>query len=294
MIEHINKVNYKLLDLDPTNIIINKLNKEAKPILKKSNLNQNLVTYAFINNDRRPRLYGLPKIHKDRAPIRPIISACKSPTDNLSWILDRILHPLLCLIPTLVHNSVDFISKLKTLNLDWKSDNIMFIAADIESLYTNVPILEAIGSIIDLCMQFNIDTYGISIEDFRKLLSLALCDNYFKYNDKYYAQGDCLAMGNRLSVIAANCFVYSLEKKLFSKLNTNAKHLCVWVRYIDDIFIIIDKTQISCDLLKLEMESLHSNIKFTYTDVVALKEQRINFLDVCIFITNGILKTECN
>ena len=114
------------------------------------------------------------------------------------------------------------------------SDNIMFIAADIESLYTNVPILEAIDSIIDLCIQFNIDIYGISIEDFRKLLSLALCDNYFKYNDKYYAQGDCLAMGNRLSVIAANCFVYSLEKKLFSKLNTNAKHLCFWVRYIDD------------------------------------------------------------
>ena len=64
---------------------------------------------------------------------------------------------------TLVHNSVDFISKLKTLNLNWKSDNVMFIAADIESLYTNVPILEAIDSIIDLCMQFNIDTYGISI-----------------------------------------------------------------------------------------------------------------------------------
>ena len=44
MIEHINKVNYKLLDLDPTNIIINKLHKEAKPNLKKSHLNQNLVT----------------------------------------------------------------------------------------------------------------------------------------------------------------------------------------------------------------------------------------------------------
>ena len=168
------------------------------------------------------------------------MSAFKSPSDNLSWILDRILHPLLCLIPTLVLNSVDFIPKLNTLNLDWKSDNIMRIAVDIESLRTNVPILEAIDSIIDLCIQFNIDTYGISIEDFRKLFSLALCDNYFKYNDKYYAQGDCLAMGNRLSVIATNCFVYSLEKKLFSKLNTNAKHLCFGVRYIDDIFIIID------------------------------------------------------
>ena len=64
-------------------------------------------------------------------------------------------------------------------------------------------------------------------------------------------------MGNRLSVIAANCFVYGLEQKLFSKLNTYTKHVCFWVRYIDDTFIIIDKTHISYDLLKLELESLH-------------------------------------
>ena len=82
----------------------------------------------------------MPNIHKDVAPIRPIISACKSPIDNLSWIFDRILHPLLYLIPTLVLNSIDFISKLNTLNLDWKSDKVMFIAADIKLLYTNVPI----------------------------------------------------------------------------------------------------------------------------------------------------------
>ena len=75
---------------------MNKLNKEAKPIVKNSNLNQNLVTYAFINNDRRPILYDLPKIHKDGALIKPIILACKSLSDNLSWILYRILHPLLC------------------------------------------------------------------------------------------------------------------------------------------------------------------------------------------------------
>ena len=166
----------------------------------------------------------------------------------------------------------------------------MFIAADTESLYTNVPILEAIDSIIDLCIQFNIDTYGISIDNFRKLLPLALSDNYFKYNDKYYVQGDCLAMSNRLSVIAANCFVYSLEKKLSLKLNTNTKHLCFWVRYIDDIFIIIDKTQTSYGFLKPEMESLHTYIKFTYTDVVVLTEQRLNILDVYILTTYGILK----
>ena len=31
-------------------------------------------------------------------------------------------------------------------------------------------------------------------------------------------QGNCLAMGNRLAVIVANCFVFKLECKLFSIL----------------------------------------------------------------------------
>ena len=53
-------------------------------------------------------------------------------------------------------------------------------------------------------------------------------------------------------------------------------------------FFIIDKTLIFYDLLKLEMEYLQSNIKFAYTDVVALTEQRINFLDVCIPSGNQI------
>ena len=40
------------------------------------------------------------------------------------------------------------------------------------------------------------------------------------------------------------------------------------------------------------MESLHTNIQFTYTGVLALTKQLVNFLDVCILTTNGILKTE--
>ena len=44
MIDHFNRVNNTLLDLDTINIIINKLNREAKPILKKINLHQNLMT----------------------------------------------------------------------------------------------------------------------------------------------------------------------------------------------------------------------------------------------------------
>ena len=47
MIDHINRVTYKLLDYDLTIIIINKLNREAKPILRKSTMNQSEVCYLY-------------------------------------------------------------------------------------------------------------------------------------------------------------------------------------------------------------------------------------------------------
>ena len=43
-------------------------------------------------------------------------------------------------------------------------------------------------------------------------------ENYFEVLEQCYAQGDCLTMGNRLSIVAANCFVYMLEFKLFQLL----------------------------------------------------------------------------
>jgi len=40
-------------------------------------------------------MYGLPKIHKNGAPIRPIISACGTYIYKLAKYLDKILKPLI-------------------------------------------------------------------------------------------------------------------------------------------------------------------------------------------------------
>ena len=104
MDEHINKVGYQKLDQNPP-FIRNKILKIAKPILKKSSINKDIITYSLLNNNRTPVLYGLPKLHKNDIPIRPIVSACSSPTDGLSWIMDRMLQPILKDIPTIINNS---------------------------------------------------------------------------------------------------------------------------------------------------------------------------------------------
>ena len=62
--------------------------------------------------------------------------------------------------------------------------------------------------------------------DISTLLQLALKDNYFEFFGQCYAQRDYLAMSNRLSIVAANCFVYTLELKLCSLLGRTPK---LWI-----------------------------------------------------------------
>ena len=66
----------------------------------------------------------------------------------------------------------------------------------------------------------------------------------------------------------------SSEKNILPKLES---YLCNWRRYIDDMFAHVLPEKI--DLIILELNSYHSNIKFTYE----LKlDSKLAFLDVCV------------
>ena len=52
------------------------------------------IACLTLKNCRSPIFYLLPKIHKQNNPVRPIVSACDSPTENLSSYVDSFLKPL--------------------------------------------------------------------------------------------------------------------------------------------------------------------------------------------------------
>ena len=141
-------------------------------------------------------------------------------------------------------SSKEFIHRLKDLSINWNCKDFYFISADIDSLYTSVPVDLAILSILELLSEYKLDTFGLKYEHINTLLQLSLQDNYFKFDNTFYMQRNCLAMGNRLAVIAANCFVFKLERKLFSILPARP---LFWIRYIDDV---IARVQEHRDALK--------------------------------------------
>ena len=137
------KANYVNLSKDPTRSYIQKLNNVAKPILKRSTIPDHLKTYVLLNNDRVSVMYGMPKIHKKDIPIKSIVSSMGAPFDDIAWILDHILQPLLRLIPIIVLSTKEFIHRLKDLSINWNCKDFYFISADIDSLYTSVSVDQA-------------------------------------------------------------------------------------------------------------------------------------------------------
>ena len=75
------------LSFDDTQRIENKIQKRFLE-LYKSKLKE---IYEFIRpvGSQRPRMYGLPKIHKTGIPLRPILSICHSAKHSLAkWLVD--------------------------------------------------------------------------------------------------------------------------------------------------------------------------------------------------------------
>ena len=91
-------------------------------------------------------------------------------------------------------------------------------------------------------------------------------------------------MGNRLSIVVANCFVYTLELKLF--LGCTPK---LWIRFIDDIFIMDTFDKLHLDIILNNLNNLHPNIHVTST--LAKNTDTTNFLDISIQINQGHLQT---
>ena len=88
-----------------------------------------------------PRIYGLPKIHKDGVPLRPIVNTIGGPIYLLAKYLPLTLKPLVCLRESFFKDYSSFVNTLRDMKFDL-GDNLVIL--DVVSLYTDIPIKEAI------------------------------------------------------------------------------------------------------------------------------------------------------
>ena len=75
---------YKKIHKDPVKKLQKEMNKRLLDLKKQDRLPENIYRILHCKNGLTPRFYGLPKIHKQGTPLRPIAAFYTSPTYQLS------------------------------------------------------------------------------------------------------------------------------------------------------------------------------------------------------------------
>ena len=220
-----------------------------------------------------PQIYGLPKIHKEGIPLRPIVAAIESPTHKLAKELARILSPLAGKSPSHVRNSADFTNQIH--HIPFQETDIM-ASFDVVSLFTRIPVDEALHVISQRLQQDGTlkDRTSIPIPDLCALVELCLKSTYFQFGESFYEQVEGAAMGSPLSPIVANVFMEDFETRA---LDTSPKKPKMWHRYVDDVFVIWPHGDQLLEEFHQHLNRQNPSIQFT---VEREAEGKIAFLDV--------------
>ena len=90
----LNQPTYRTISNDPTTKYKNKLFNLLKFIKTEDGMNEILYKRLYPTGAGSPKFYGLPKIHKEGIPLRPIVSSIGSVSYETSKELARILKSL--------------------------------------------------------------------------------------------------------------------------------------------------------------------------------------------------------
>ena len=271
---------FQRLPADPTKSREESLNRY---LLKLKN--QNAITKATYDHIRARGsqygvLYGLPKVHKQGCPLRPIIASCNTFNYKLAAHLVDIIRPISTNTHTVkdTFSFVDFISS-------YKHNNGVTCSFDVSSLFTNIPLQETINICADKLYSSSTPP-SIPRDNFVKLLEFATKKSHFIFNGKFYDQVDGVAMGSPLAPVLANVFMAEFERKWIDQCSISSAPL-LWLRYVDDTFAVF-RDNAAIQSFYTYINNCHPSISFT---IEIEQDNRLPFLDCCVHKTSSSFQT---
>jgi sugar-specific transcriptional regulator TrmB len=252
------------------------LNRYVYSLLKEGVIDRKLRFQLQSTCSSLSVFYGLPKVHKTGYPIRPIISTIGSYQYQLSKYLARAIRDARPQANSYIKDSFEFVKKIKDTILEKEKVYIM-CSFDVESLYTNVPVEEAIEITLDFIYKpKKVIDVPFNREQLNTLLNLSIRDAPFRFQNKIYKQVDGVAMGNPLAPIIADLWMQKMEEKL-NRFSTNKP--MIWLRYVDDVFCLFTISKTKIEAFHSRINKWHKNLNFT---LEFEENNSIAFLDVLV------------
>ncbi|BHF58026.1 hypothetical protein SprV_0100097500 [Sparganum proliferum] len=215
------------------------------------------------------RFYGLPKVHKEGAPFRPIVSLKGTPTYGLAKWLFRRLNFLTSDSNTTVSSSTEFLEKLKGVSL-LPSDVI--ISSHVTSLFTSIPQDLTVETIELLLREENGETENrLGPAQIIQLLKFCF-KTYLTFDGTIYEQVKGTPMDSPISGLIALTVLQRLESLAFR--NHRPKF---WARYVDDTVVVIERDRVLA--FKEHLNAVFKDIQFTMEEE---ENNQLAFLDVLV------------
>ncbi|XP_078361337.1 uncharacterized protein LOC144645655 [Oculina patagonica] len=241
--------------------------KYYHPLLKKEKdlestvrriLPKSIADSVRPTGSRLAHLYGLPKTHKERLAMRPILSATRTYNYGLAKWLEEKLQPLSYNRYTIT-DTFEFANEIRELKI---KDSDVLVSYDVSSLFTNVPLEETMQILADKAFTnnwFN-ETHHLNLSrsDLVDLLRASTKDQLFQFNGQLYEQTDGVAMGSPLGPLLANVFMGYIEETL----EREGKMPSFYKRYVDDTLTIMPDLTSATTFLQV-LNNCHPSVNFT-------------------------------
>ena len=109
----------------------------VSPLQEIKDIETQLYRKLYPTTDAPPRFYGLPKIHKEGVPLRPIVSTVYTITYQCAKYLADLITPVVGQTKSYVKNSQHFAQMMRDSHVE---DSEEFRSYDVRSLFTSVPV----------------------------------------------------------------------------------------------------------------------------------------------------------
>ncbi|CAJ0956826.1 unnamed protein product [Ranitomeya imitator] len=269
---------YRVLPHNPLNQIVQKIAPIVDFHFQAGTIDSKMRDFLIKRDPITPIFYVLPKIHKRlvKPPGRPIVSLTDSVLSPLSMVLEKILTPLVKTTRSFLLDTSDFIQIIKSLGP--LAPSSLLITWDVTSLYTSIIHEKGLAATDRLLSENRVD---IKIRHFcADLLNLVLKENYFMFQDTFYAQQQGTAMGANVAPPYAIAYMAAFESDFVYNHPLFTAHCRVWRRYIDDdIFCVWDGPIESLLPFDQHINSIWPELKFT----IQYDTHKISFLDTLVY-----------
>ncbi|XP_039186083.1 contactin-associated protein-like 2 [Crotalus tigris] len=262
---------YKVIERYPMTALKNRVNKILNGLKRGGRIGDDTLRRVRPVDSAMARFYGLPKIHKDGVPLRPIVAFKNTPTSGLAKWLSNLISHLVSDSTTTIRSAGEFLDMIRTLRIE---DDELMVSFDVVSLFTSIPQDLAVTVIKDCLNQKGLGQQlqdSLRINDLVDLLEVCL-KTFFTFQGTMYEQVKGTPMGSPISSVIAETVLQQLEHVAMAQYQPK-----FWARYVDDTFVVI-KREHKANFVGT-LNSVYPNIQFTEEEE---NQGRLAFLDVMV------------